>query len=81
MPGTEPGPPGPSTGDGPGSQQITNASQSVNGRLAASKAQFLRLPPQVRAAIQQSQSEKYPQQYAAKVEQYLENLANDSAQQ
>jgi hypothetical protein len=40
---------------------------------------FLRLPERDRKAIEQSQSEKYPQQYAAKVEQYLENLASDDA--
>jgi len=27
----------------------------------------------------QAQSEKYPQQYAAKVEQYLQNLADESS--
>ena len=39
----------------------------------------LNLPKRDRAAIQQGLAEKYPQQYAAKVEQYLQNLADETS--
>jgi len=35
------------------------------------------LPKRDRAAIQQSQSEKYPQEYGSLVEQYLKNLSDE----
>ena len=38
---------------------------------------FLGLPQRDRAALQQSQSEKYPQEYGTMVEQYLKNLADE----
>lgn len=41
-------------------------------------AQFLGLPDRDRAAIQQSQSEKYPQEYGAMIEEYMRSLASDS---
>ena len=37
---------------------------------------FARLPARDRAALQQSQSEKYPQEYGPMIEQYLQNLAD-----
>ncbi|MEO6787549.1 MAG: hypothetical protein ABI318_15580, partial [Chthoniobacteraceae bacterium] len=46
---------------------------------ALKKADFIGLPARERAAIQQSLREKYPQEYGALVEQYLLNLANESA--
>ena len=49
------------------------------GVLPGGKAQYLALPARDRATIQQSQSEKYPQQYATKIEQYLRNLSDESA--
>ena len=76
-PGT-PGPPGPSSGDGPGSQGDGGNAQA-GGSKSGNKGQFLGLPARDRAAIQQAQSEKYPQQYATKVEQYLQNLADESS--
>jgi hypothetical protein len=39
---------------------------------------FTRLPPRDRAAIQQSQAEKYPQEYGPMVEQYLRNLSDQA---
>jgi hypothetical protein len=41
---------------------------------------FLRLPGRDRAAIQQSQAEKYPQEYGPLVEQYLRNLSDQSGE-
>ena len=38
------------------------------------------LPARERAAIEQAQGEKYPQEYGAQVEQYLLNLARESAE-
>ena len=79
-PGTPgaPGSPGPSTGDGPGSQG-DGGDAKAGGSKTANKGKFLGLPARDRATIQQSQSEKYPQQYATKVEQYLQNLADESS--
>ena len=76
-PGT-PGVPSPSSGDGPGSQGDGGNAQA-GSRKTDNKGQFLGLPARDRAAIQQAQSEKYPQQYATKVEQYLQNLADESS--
>ncbi len=39
---------------------------------------FSRLPSRDRAAIQQSQSEKYPQEFGPLVEQYLKNLSDQA---
>jgi len=41
-------------------------------------AQFLALPERDRAALRQSQSEKYPQEYGSMIEEYMRGLANDS---
>lgn len=40
---------------------------------------FAALPPRERAVIEQAQAEKYPEEYGAQVEQYLLNLARESA--
>lgn len=40
--------------------------------------QFLGLPERDRAAIEQSQAEKYPQEYGAMIEEYMRRLANDA---
>ena len=74
----DPGAPGPSTGDGPGSQG-DGGNVQAGGQKTAGKGQFLGLPARDRTAIQQAQSEKYPQQYATKVEQYLQNLSDESS--
>ncbi len=42
----------------------------------AAGASFVSLPARDRAAILQSQAEKYPQEYAPQVEQYLRNLSD-----
>ena len=41
---------------------------------------YIGLPKRDRAAILQSQSEKYPQEYGPLVEQYLKNLADQSSE-
>jgi hypothetical protein len=41
-------------------------------------AQFLALPARDRAAVQQSQSEKYPQEYGTMIEEYMRSLAADA---
>jgi hypothetical protein len=45
---------------------------------ALGSSAFTGLPKRDRAAILQSQSEKYPQEYGSLVEQYLKNLADQS---
>jgi hypothetical protein len=40
--------------------------------------QYLGLPPRDRQAVQQSQGEKYPQEYGSMVEQYYRNLSDAS---
>ncbi len=55
---------------------------SSSGGIAAVKAaggQFIGLPPRDRAAIKQSQSEKYPQEYGPLIEQYMKNLADQTS--
>jgi len=47
-------------------------------RAAAGDGTFIGLPKRDRAAIQQSQAEKYPQEYGPLVEQYLKNLSDQS---
>jgi hypothetical protein len=49
-------------------------------RGTAGTSAFLGLPKRDRAAIQQSQSEKYPQEYGPLVEQYLKNLSDQSGE-
>jgi trimeric autotransporter adhesin len=55
------------------------AVQRAARQAALKKAGFLGLPARERAAIQQSLSEKYPQEFGPLVEQYLLNLANEPA--
>jgi hypothetical protein len=43
-----------------------------------SSSAYLGLPPRDRQAIQQSQKEKYPAEYAPMVEQYLRNLSDQN---
>jgi hypothetical protein len=46
-------------------------------RAAHGNAQFLGLPERDRAAIEQSQSERYPQEYGAMIEEYMRSVANE----
>jgi hypothetical protein len=45
-------------------------------RAASGDGTFIGLPKRDRAALQQSQAEKYPQEYGPLVEQYLKNLSD-----
>jgi len=47
-------------------------------RAASGNGTYIGLPQRDRAAIQQSQAEKYPQEYAPLVEQYLKNLSDQA---
>ena len=42
------------------------------------KGQFIGLPTRDRKAIQQSQAEKYPEEYGGMIEQYMKNLADQT---
>jgi hypothetical protein len=46
----------------------------------AGSSSFTRLPNRDRAALQQSQAEKYPQEYGPLVEQYLRNLSDQATE-
>jgi len=50
----------------------------AGGNGASGTGQFAGLPDRDRAAIQESQSEKYPQEYGSMIEEYMRNLSNDS---
>jgi hypothetical protein len=74
---------GPGEGEGQGKGDIGNwaGAGGADGarRSAKGSSQFIGLPARDRAALQQSQSEKYPQEYGPLVEQYLKNLADEAA--
>ncbi len=89
-PGTKPGQkPGKGPGKIPGQPGGTAAAEKYQPgspeavqlgarTTAAKKASFAALPARERAVIEQSQAEKYPEEFGAQVEQYLLNLANES---
>ena len=56
------------------------AAQTGSRTVANKKGIFTALPARERAVIEQAQAEKYPEEYGAQVEQYLLNLARESAQ-
>jgi len=89
--GKKPGPgpgKGPPQADGTPSPQGDGRAGNWDGRGGADgprrgtlgPGQFTGLPARDRAAIQQSQSEKYPQEYGPLVEQYLKNLSDQTGQ-
>jgi hypothetical protein len=59
----------------PGSETAKLEARTIMDKKTA----FAALPARERAVIEQSQSEKYPEEYGAQVEQYLLNLARESA--
>lgn len=86
--------PGQGQGSGPTSQANNQPSEGATGyqpggdpesvqraarQAALKQSGFLGLPPRDRATIQQSAGEKYPQEFAPLIEQYLLNLANEPA--
>jgi len=74
--------PGTPSPEGTGKIGNWNGPGGANGPLrgAAGSGQFVRLPGRDRAAIQQSRSENYPQEYGPLVEQYLKNLSDQTGQ-
>jgi len=89
-PGSQPGQqPGKTPGQTPGQpsspaaekyQPAGNEAAQMGSRTVANrKAVFTSLPARERAVIEQAQSEKYPEEYGTQVEQYLLNLARESA--
>ena len=48
-------------------------------RTVQGAGKFIGLPKRDRAAIQQSQAEKYPAEYGAAIEQYLRNLSEETS--
>jgi hypothetical protein len=55
------------------------AAQVQTRNVANRRSAFTALPARERAVIEQAQAEKYPEEYGAQVEQYLLNLARESA--
>jgi len=80
MPGMMPGP-GMEMPNAPGSGMRQSDEGQPFNDIAAQGAQaghaFIGLPERDRQAIQQSQSEPYPEEYAPMIEQYLRNLATE----
>ena len=78
--------PGPGKGTPPpkgsGKDGNWNGQGGADGahRAASGTGTFIGLPKRDRAAIQQSQAEKYPQEYGPLVEQYLKNLSDQSGE-
>jgi len=84
--------PGPGQGKGQGqgspSPQGTGDEGNRNGPGGADGSRtetagagtFTRLPNRDRAALKQSQAEKYPQEFGPLVEQYLKNLSDQSGE-
>jgi hypothetical protein len=69
------------TTQGTGRQGNWRGSGGADGpkRGTVGQGQFTGLPARDRAAIQQSQGEKYPQEYGPLVEQYLKNLSDQGS--
>jgi hypothetical protein len=67
---------------GTGNQGNWNGTGGADGTPtgATGVGTFTRLPNRDRAALQQSQSEKYPQEYGPLVEQYLKNLSDQAGE-
>jgi hypothetical protein len=78
--------PGKGKGDpaprGTGKDGNWSGAGGANGahRTASGNGTYIGLPQRDRAAIQQSQAEKYPQEYGPLVEQYLKNLSDQSGE-
>jgi hypothetical protein len=81
MPGMQANDTVPSQGTG-NRQDINGGGQAGGPRSGDSHAAsaYLGLPPRDRQALQQSQKEKYPAEYAPMVEQYLRNLSDQDQQ-
>ena len=60
-------------GDKPGNRAAQDGGERS---VTAGASAFVQLPPRDRQALQQSQAEKYPEEYGNMVEQYLRNLSD-----
>lgn len=82
QPGNKPGQPKPGQPSERGTGDVGNwrGTGGANGehRNTVGPGEFTGLPKRDRAAIHQSQGDKYPQEYGPMVEQYLRNLSEDS---
>jgi len=78
-PGQKDGPPGtqPAQQDKPDGNETVEVGKRT---VVDWKTAFTALPAHERAVIEQAETEKYPQEYSAQVEQYLLNLARESAE-
>ena len=78
-PGKTPGMPGTEAAEKyqPAGSEVAQAGSRT---VASKKGMFTALPARERAVIEQAQAERYPEEYGAQVEQYLLNLARESAQ-
>ena len=87
MAGTHPGqeradhgqaPPSPG---GDGSGNFSKSTQEGAVKAVTGRSAFIGLPARDRQAIQQSQGEKYPEEYGPMIDQYLRNLAEQSSRE
>jgi len=63
----------------PVNEHSDQAFQKGARQVANTKGRFIGLPARDRAVIEQSQSEKYPEEYGSMVEQYMQNLSDTKA--
>ena len=70
----------PPQGDGKDGNWAGTGGADGERRAVSGSGTFTRLPGRDRAAIIQSQAEKYPQEYGPLVEQYLRNLSDQGSQ-
>jgi hypothetical protein len=56
----------------------TSGAATAGMQGAHGEGAYIGLPDRDRAAIQQSQAEKYPQEYGAMIEEYMRSLASDA---
>lgn len=74
--------PGSQSGKGTGDAGNFFGSGGADGprRTTTGSGRFIGLPPRERAALLQSQGERYPQEYAPAIEQYLKNLSDQAGE-
>jgi len=75
--GAEQNPHAKGVGDRQDTQARGDGDPARTGPRGASS--FVTLPPRDRAAIQQSRSEKYPEEYGAMIEQYFKNISDQES--
>ena len=80
MPGMTPMPPGPDMPSMDGAKMMTGGSTD-KGTLhnVSGNGKFVSVAARDRIAIDQTQEEKRPQEYAPMIDQYMKNLADQSS--